>query len=431
MRRKARPATSAGLPVRASAASAGRAARHRPVPGDACGDTDRVARQATEPVGQEADGRGQGRQGEQRAGVRAPAARPPRTRPRRGAGTGRRGGGGPGALPRSRRRRGAPGTRRASPARRARPCWRGRSGRPIPRPPGATPGPRPRPRARPRRTGRVRLSPPPAPPGLRSARTKWARPGAPDLRTPPGPARSARVRSDPAPGAAGAPAGPRVAPPHATTGSSKWPSNGSSHPGLGTQSESMKATRAVSTTAKPGVAGAGGPGVVAQGDEARPVALGDLLGAAGLGRRVVHHHAGQVGERAEQPVELRRPVPHGHHDRDVVQSEGSVSPGAGRRPQTTPAVAPRAARPVARPRGARPPPLQQRAGPGRDPEQAKRAATEHHRPAIEVHRCWGFVQREGAWKGRRPPIGRGRERRRPVGCRWAERTPNLGSGRRG
>ena len=109
----------------------------------------------------------------------------------------------------------------------------------------------------------------------------------------------------------------------ATNGSSKWPNKGPSHPSAGTQSESTNATSAVWTTAKPGVARAGRADVGGQADEARSVPLGDLLGRARIGRRVIDHDAGQTPEGIEHPVELCRPVAHRHHDRHVAVPEGA------------------------------------------------------------------------------------------------------------
>ena len=75
---------------------------------------------------------------------------------------------------------------------------------------------------------------------------------------------------------------------------------------------------------QPGVARAGRADVGGQPDEACTVPLGDLLGGARVGRRVIDHDAGQTPEGIEHPVELCGPVAHRHHDRHVVVPEGAA-----------------------------------------------------------------------------------------------------------
>ena len=113
-----------------------------------------------------------------------------------------------------------------------------------------------------------------------------------------------------------------------TSGSSKWPSSGASQSAAGTQSESTKATSALSTAASPALRATDGPGIGRQPDEPGAVALGDLLGGAGVGGRVVHHDARQLAERAEQPLELGGPVAHRHDDRHVIGAEAGWSRAA-------------------------------------------------------------------------------------------------------
>ena len=194
----------------------------------------------------------------------------------------------------------------------------------------------------------------------------------------------------------------------ATSGSSKWPSSGPSHPSDGTQSESTKATIGLSDAARPALRAPAGPTLVASPTKRRAVALGDPPGGARVGRRVVDDDARQVPECAEQALQLRRPVPHGHHDRDVVGAGGA---GAGaprlrdegaRRDEAT-RQQPRRGAPAEG--GTRPPAVHEIPGTGRNPEEPERAAAQQDRPLVERHRRRILAQPE-ARRERRRSAGR-------------------------
>ena len=216
---------------------------------------DGVAHQAAQAAGQDRRWTPPGRPGPAPAGGPGTSAHTASDQPetwtgasaspwRRDSGAGRRPVEGPAGQERPQRRR----------TRRARPCSPARSGRPTRPRPGATPGPRPRRRAawveevgarrhvdpdqqrraRARRGCGSRAGP--VPPGRPGPATSAARPVArPSAR----PLRGRTMRGATA----------------ATSGSSKWPSNGSSQPVGGTQSESTNATSAAVHAGQPRVAG--------------------------------------------------------------------------------------------------------------------------------------------------------------------------------
>ena len=151
--------------------------------------------------------------------------------------------------------------------------------------------------------------------------------------------------------------------------------------------------------------------------------LGDLLGRAGVDRRVVDHDAGQPLESAEQPVELGRPVAHRDDDGDVAGAARGAGAGSG---VNAPADTRRRASSWAGRRvpdgGAAPPALHQLPGPLGDPEEAERAAPEQHGPAVEFLRSTASsvrVKEPGSGVG--GPGGRGPQRRAAsrVSLGWA------------
>ena len=94
------------------------------------------------------------------------------------------------------------------------------------------------------------------------------------------------------------------------------------------RSRSRRTRRAAVHRGQPGVARAGRPDVGRQPHEGGTVALGDLLGRPGVGRRVVDHDAGQpVLQCVEEAVELLGPVAHRHHDGDVGRARGVLEVG--------------------------------------------------------------------------------------------------------
>ena len=202
----------------------------------------------------------------------------------------------------------------------------------------------------------------------------------------------------------------------ATSGSSKWPSSGPSHPSEGTQSESTNATSTLSHALEPRVARARRPQVRRQPDEPGAVALGHRLGGARVGGRVVDHDACQAAQRAEQPVELHRPVPHRHHDGDVFGTERGRHRSRHERAGRHHAPRQQLCRPVRAHGGAGPPAGRDLPGPRRYPEQAQGAASEEHGPAVEAPCRRVFDQYERAGERRRSPRRRLAERRRGPGC---------------
>ena len=332
VRREASPSTSAGDQARVSVSQRGQGGARRAAAGDARGHRHGVAHEARQAVGQDGDG---GRQRRLRQdGRRASASTQTASDQRRDVHRGHR-------LPVAERQRsgGRPveGLAREErsegrPDRRARPCSPARSGRPSrPRPSRHT-----RSTSSPPRSAGSKRSGPAATSGAdeegrardegdRAARPHRPLPRAPVERRPQ--RLVAARRAGARPRGAGTIRGATAA----TSGSSKWPSSGASQPAAGTQSESTKATSVLSTAANPALRAADGADVDRQPDEPGAVALGDLLGGAGVGRRVVDHDARQVAERAEQPVELCRPVAHRHDDRHVLGPEGGRSAAAARR----------------------------------------------------------------------------------------------------
>ena len=338
----------------------------------------------------------------------------------------RRRGAGP-APPRScRRRRGGPGTPPGLPARRARPCSTARSGRPIRRRPGATPGPRPHRRAGWGRTGRA---PPRRRPGRgapRWARRGWARPGAPG---PPGsPVERRAHRPVTGPPARGGPASGTIrGATAATSGSSKWPRSGASHPSVGTQSESTNATSALSTAANPALRAPAGPTLVASPTKRAPWRSAVSLVAPASADASSTTMQAKPAQRAEQPVELERPVAHRHHDGDVPGSEAAAVGARGERAGRDQAACQQLGAPARPHRGARPPALHESAGPLGNPEEAERAAPEQHRPAVEVpcRRVLAPGRRSRAAASR---TGTARDAAaRASRARWGGAPPNLGS----
>ncbi len=161
---------------------------------------------------------------------------------------------------------------------------------------------------------------------------------------------------------------------------------------------------------QPGVAGTGGADVVGQGDQPGAVVVGHLAGGVGLARGVVHDHAGQSAERAEQSVELGRPVTDGHHDRHVPGPEScrcrpgrhrsaryqpaGQQPGRTRRTDGVPAE----------------PALHQCPGAPGEAEQTQGAATEQR--ASVVDHPGGLVGPEGEERRQRSQVPRRRRSQR-------------------
>ncbi len=196
----------------------------------------------------------------------------------------------------------------------------------------------------------------------------------------------------------------------ATSGSSKWPSSGSSHPFDGTQSESTKATIGLSETARPALRAPDGPTLVASPTKRAPWRSAISLVAPASADASSTTMQARPPSAPSSRSSWARPVPHRHDDRDGVRpGAGTCRTGVRPRREGARRHEPARQHPCRRARadrGARPPTLHEVPGAGRNPEEAERAAAEQDRPVVE--------------RGRRGVLGQhepGRERRRcPRGC---------------
>ena len=176
---------------------------------------------------------------------------------------------------------------------------------------------------------------------------------------------------------------------------------------------------------QPRVARTRRPHVRRQPDERGAVALGDRLGGARVGGRVVDHDAGQVAQRHEQPVELHRPVPHRHHHGHVFGTERGRHRSRHERAGRHHAPRQQLCRPVRAHGGSRPPAVRDLAGPCRYPEQAQGAAAEEHGATVEISCRRVLDQHERAGERSRRPRRRRAERRRGPGCAGVRHHPIL------